>query len=445
MSDALLTDLYGLNMAASYLKRGMDANATFSLFVREASERGYLVAGGLEPCLEHLEQFAFDEEDVAYLASIGFDDEACTRFAGIRFTGDMWAVPEGHVVFSGEPLLEVTAPIAEGQLVESFLLNQVTLHTMLATKAARCMGAVGDQINLVEFGLRRAQGIDAGNAAARAAVMVGFTTTSNVEAARELGLQPAGTMAHSYIEAFPSEVSAFRAFAEDRRGPVTFLVDTYDTETGLAHAIDTIRELDIGRSSAVRLDSGDLLTLSRRAREMLDAAGLEHTGIFVSGGLDEEALANLVAHRAPVDTAGLGTRVATSADAPYLDTAYKLVAYDGRAVLKLSQGKATLPGAKQVFRAPGLTDVIGLRDEPAPAGSSPLLEPVIRGGRRVTGDTGSAHLVTEARRRFEHDLKQLPAAARHIKDPQMPQPAISAALAALDKTTRAALSRSDAP
>ena len=264
MASPLLTDLYGLNMAASYLGRGMDREATFSLFVRDLpTSRGFLVAAGLDDCLDHLEQFCFSADDLDYLANIGFDAADLDAFARMRFTGEVRAVPEGRIVFANEPLLEVTAPIAEAQVVESFLLNQVTMQTTLATKAARCVMAAGN-IDLVEFGFRRAQGVDAGLAVARLAVMVGFAGTSNVEAARRFGLRPMGTMAHSYIEAFPSELEAFCAFAEDRTGQSTFLVDTYDTLGGVRHAIEAVKSLGLDRRAAIRIDSGNLAVMARR-------------------------------------------------------------------------------------------------------------------------------------------------------------------------------------
>lgn len=417
MGDALLTDLYGINMAVSYLRRGMDGLATFSLFVRAMPpHRGYLVAAGLEDCLDHLEQLAFEPAELDYLAGIGFPSEALELLATVRFTGDVWAAPEGTVMLAGEPLLEVTAPIAEGQLVETYLLNRVSASVTLATKAARCVDAAAGRIDLVEFGFRRAQGIDAGITAARLAVMAGFQGTSNMAAARRFGLRPSGTMAHSYVEAFGDERRAFTAFAEDIGGPVTFLVDTYDTLAGVRHAIEVIAQLGLQESAAVRLDSGDLATLSRQARQMLDAAGMPEVRIFVSGGLDEFQIADLVAAHAPIDAAGVGTRITVSADAPYVDSAYKLVEYDGQPVVKLSEGKRTLPGPKQVFRGPGCSDIVACRHEEAPEGTRPLLQPVMRGGRRA----GPPDDLETCRRRLRADLADLPPTARAIRGPQAP-------------------------
>jgi len=273
MAGALLTDLYELNMAASYLRRGMDEPATFSLFVRNLPpNRGFLVAAGLESCLEFLEGFGFEEDDLRYLAGeLDYDEDTIERFRGLRFTGDVWAVPEGRIVFADEPIVEVTAPIAVAQLVETYLLNQITFQTTIASKAARCRLAARDR-DVVDFAFRRSQGTDAAMAVARTTAMVGFAATSNVEAARRFGLRVAGTMAHSYIQSFPTEADAFRAFAQDFPDRTTFLVDTYDTPNGVRTAIEVIRELRLTEHLGIRLDSGDLEELSREARRILDQA-----------------------------------------------------------------------------------------------------------------------------------------------------------------------------
>src|SRR3989442_3517472 len=383
MPGALLTDLYELNMAASCLRRGMSGPATFSLYARALPpERGFLVAAGLESCLEFLESFSFEEHDLSYLRSIGFDGETLERFRRLRFTGEIWAVPEGRIVYANEPVLEVTAPIAEAQLVETYLLNQVTLHTTVASKAARYRIAA-EGTDLVDFAFRRTHGSEAALAVARASAIVGFVATSNVEAARRYGLRASGTMAHSFVESFATEREAFEAFARDFPERTTFLVDTYDTLNGVRTAIDVIRELGMHDSLGVRLDSGDLADLSRSARQLLDAAGLGHVRIVASGGLDEHEVAALVRGGAQVDGYGIGTQMGVSADAPYIDSVYKLVMYDGRPVLKLSADKATLPAPKQVFRGTS-GDTIALRDEPAPDGAEPMLEQVMLNGRRLS-------------------------------------------------------------
>jgi nicotinate phosphoribosyltransferase len=442
MGLALHTDLYELNMAASYLRRGMEQEATFSLFVRNLpARRGFLVAAGLEPCLDFLEGFRFEEEDLAYLRDgLGFPAETVRRFEDVRFAGEVWAIPEGRVVFADEPLMEITAPIAVAQLVETYLLNVVTFQTTIASKAARCRLAARDR-QIVDFAFRRTQGADAAMAVARTTAMVGFAATSNVEAARRYGLRTSGTMAHSYIESFPSEADAFRAFAEDFPDRTTFLVDTYDTPNGVRTAIEVIRELGLADSLAVRLDSGELESLSRKARALLDDAGMGHVRIFASGGLDELEVDRLVQAGAPIDAFGVGTRVGVSADAPYLDSVYKLVEFDGRPVLKLSEAKATEPGRKQVFRGPD-GDVVGLRDEPPPDRSEPMLVPVMREGRR----TGPGSDLEASRRRFEADIVRLPEEARRLRAPIAPRPGFSQALSALTDRTRAeALRRAGLP
>ncbi|SBT44347.1 nicotinate phosphoribosyltransferase [Micromonospora narathiwatensis] len=437
----LRTDLYELRMAASYLRRGMVEPATFSLFVRRLPHRrGFLVAAGLAEALAFLESFAFDHDELGYLRDVvGLDDPALAALAGLRFTGDVWAVPEGRAVFADEPLLEVTAPIAEAQLVETGVLNLVTFHTTVATKAARCRIAAGDA-QLIDFAFRRTHGIEAGAGVARASAIAGFAATSDVEAARRYGLTPSGTMAHSYVEAFPDERAAFRAFAADFPVNPIFLVDTYDTPEGVRAAVDVVAELGLTGPVAVRLDSGDLAALARQSRAILDGAGLTRAKIVASGSLDEDVIAGLVAQGAPIDGYGVGTRMGVSYDAPSLDSAYKLVSVGDRPVLKLSPGKATLPGPKQVFRDPAGAsgDVIGLRDEPPSAGREPLLVPVMRGGR-LLAVADPAGEVRAARDRCRADLGWLPDAARRLTDPVPLVATVSPALAALHDRVRARL------
>ena len=433
--SGLLTDLYELNMAASYLERGMDGEATFSLFVRQLPPtRGFLVAAGLEPALEFLEGFGLSEEELDYLGrELGFEDPVLDALGALRFDGDVWAVPEGRVVYANEPLLELTATIAVAQLVEPYLLNQLTFQTTIASKAARCVIAA-DGRDVIDFALRRTQGLDAALAVARCSSMVGFAATSNVEAARRYGLRPAGTMAHSYIESFSSEKEAFRTFARDFPNRTTFLVDTFDTLNGVRTAIEVIEELGLAGSESlgIRLDSGDLDELSRAARKLLDEADLGRVRIFASGGLDEVEVDSLVRGGSPIDAFGIGTRMGVSADAPSLDSAYKLVEYDGRPILKLSAQKVTEPGRKQVFRGPG-GDVVGLREEDVPDDHEPMLVPVMRGGAR----TGPHRTLDTARSLFRSDLGRVPDAAQTIEDPVAPVPAISKPLEELYERARA--------
>ncbi|MGE5156229.1 MAG: nicotinate phosphoribosyltransferase [Betaproteobacteria bacterium] len=441
--SGLCTDLYELRMAGSYLRRGMVGPATFSLFVRGLpAHRGFLVAAGLRDALEFLTGFGFTADEREYLhAGLGLDTETAKALAGLRFTGDVWAVPEGRIVFADEPLLEVTAPIAQAQLVETGLLNHLTYQTAIASKAARCVLAAGGA-QVVDFSFRRTHGIEASMAAARVSAIVGFTATSNVEAARRYGLVPTGTMAHSFVEAFEDERAAFVAFARDFPEGTVFLVDTYDTLDGVRAAIDVAGLVRLGERFGVRLDSGDLAELATGARHLLDAAGLPGARIVASGGLDEYAIERLVRTGAPIDAYGIGTKMGVAADGPSLDSAYKLVAYADRPVMKLSVGKATWPGAKQVWRA-GTTgdDVIGLRAEPRPDERTPLLLPVMAAGEPtgVEDEYGPVDQVPAARRRFDADLDQLPAAARRLRHPTPPEPAVSPALRALRDATAARL------
>ncbi|MDF3289579.1 nicotinate phosphoribosyltransferase [Streptomyces silvisoli] len=433
MSTASTTDLYEVTMALSYLAEGMTEPATFDLFVRDLpDDRGFLVAAGLEPALDYLSGFRVTREDVEAFAAVLHRPAAeLEPLLGLEFTGGVRAVPEGRIVLAGEPLLEVTAPLPQAQLVETYLLNLVSHQTMIASKAARCVLAA-DGRPLVDFSLRRTHGVQAGMQVARLGALVGFAATSNVAAAVAYGIAASGTMAHSYVEVFPSEEAAFRAFARSHPGPVTFLVDTYDTEQGLTTAARVLRELGRGPGCAVRLDSGDLAALAVRARQILDDAGLPLVRIVASGGLDEYAVDDLVGAGAPIDVFAVGTRVGVSADAPYLDTAYKLVAYRGEPVMKLSAAKMTLPGPKQVFRRPGYDDVIALRDEPPPPDGEPLLLPAMADGRR----TREPYPVTDARQRFAADLAGLPPAARRIHHPEPPHATLSEALTALTGRVR---------
>jgi nicotinate phosphoribosyltransferase len=432
--NALLTDLYELNMVASYLRRRMNGTATFSLFVRRLpATRGFIVAAGAESCVDFLEQLRFEEDDLRYLReALGFTTGDVEAFRRFRFSGDVWAIPEGRVAFAGEPLVEVTAPLPEAQLIETLLLNRVTFETTIASKAARCVIAAAGR-DAVDFSFRRTQGIEAGIDVARLSAMVGFAATSNVEAAKRFGLVAAGTMAHSYVEAFPSEVEAFRAFAQDFPGRVTFLVDTYDTVSGVKNAIAVINQLKLEGRLGVRLDSGDLVDLSKKARRLLDRAGLEHVRIFVSGSLDELAIDDLVHGGAPIDSFGVGTQMGVSADHPYLDSAYKLVVYNHRPVMKLSTHKVTAPGRKQVFRRTRpFGDVLGLHEEAAPAGRERLLEPLMTKGRRRS----SRPPIAQSRARFQADLAALPPGARELRSPKAPPVRITEALRRLTAGTR---------
>ncbi|MYX32824.1 MULTISPECIES: nicotinate phosphoribosyltransferase [unclassified Streptomyces] len=433
MSRALTTDLYEVTMALSYVHEGMTAPATFSLFVRDLPrERGFLVAAGLDSVLEYLSEFRVRPEDVSAFADLLHRPRGdLTPLQGTGFDGEVRAVPEGRIAFGGEPLLEVTAPLPQAQLVESYVLNQISHQTAIASKAARCVLAA-DGRSVVDFSLRRSQGIEAAMKAARLGAMVGFTATSNVAAAHKYGLTATGTMAHSYVEAFRDEESAFRAFAATHPGPVTFLVDTYDTVAGTVTAARVLKELGPPPGCAIRLDSGDLAALAVITRRVLDESGLPDVRIVASGGLDEYRIEELVRAGAPIDTYAVGTRVGVSADAPYLDSAYKLVAYDGRPVMKLSTAKVTAPGPKQVIRHPGCADVIALRDEEVPPGAEPLLVTVMSHGRR----TSKPEPLAWAHARFTADLAALPHNARRIHGPVAPRVTRSPALEELTRRVR---------
>jgi nicotinate phosphoribosyltransferase len=412
-------DLYELTMAQTYFDRGMTAPATFSLFARHLPAGwGYLVAAGLEDVLAYLDRLAFTREDLAYLESTGlFTSAFLGHLRDLRFTGTVRALPEGTVCFAHEPLVEVTAPLVEAQLVETAILNQVHFQTIITSKAARCVQAAQGR-RLVDFALRRTHGSDAGLKVARCAYLAGFDATSNVRAGQVYGIPIAGTMAHSFIQAFPDELTAFRAYARQYPDACTLLVDTYDSVEGAHRAAVVGRELAAGghQLRGVRLDSGDLVALSFAVRPILDAAGLRDTVIFASGSVDEHVIAQAVARGAPIDAFGVGTKMGVSADAPYLDMAYKLVAYDHRPVLKLSAGKATWPAAKQVWRATqpdgASADCIALAEEPGPVGARPLLTLAMRDGRRVSPDSLEA-----ARSRARQEVGALPAECQRLDAP----------------------------
>jgi nicotinate phosphoribosyltransferase len=422
------TDLYAVRMAAGYLRRGMTEPATFSLFPRRLPpDRGFVVSAGLLDCLDFLESFRFEQGELADLReNAGLAESDVDALAGLRFSGDVWAVPEGSLVFAQEPLLEVTAPLPQAQLVETALLNVVSFQSTVATKAARCRIAAGGA-DLVDFAARRTHGFEAAIAVTRVCAMVGFAGTDHVAAAGRFGLPPVGTMAHSYVQAFADERAAFRAYAEDFPDSAVFLVDTYDTLAGVRAAVEVAIELGLtGDRFGVRFASGDVLELAGETRKPLDEAGLVQARIMVSGGLDEYELARLSAAEAPIDSYGVGTKMGACADAP--STGYELVEYAGRPVARHIPGKETLPGAKQVYRrGSGDQDVLTLRDEPVPAGYHALLGPVMWAGRRLRGKYG----LDQARRRFERDLLWLPRGARRLRDPEPVRVGRSAPLAEL--------------
>ncbi len=388
--SALLTDLYQLTMLQGYRQHGMEDTAVFEFFVRKLpAQRGFLVAAGLEQTLQFLEDLHFTAEELAWLAGTGkFDDDFIDYLRDLRFRGDVHAMAEGTPFFSDEPILRVTAPLPQAQLVESRLINLLHFQSLIASKAARCVLAAPDKL-LVDFGLRRAHGAEAGLLAARASYLAGFAGTATVAAGPLFAIPTYGTMAHSFIQAHDDETAAFARFAVANPGAVVLLIDTYDTEAAAAKVValaPQLREQGI-TVKGVRIDSGDLAEHARRVRRILDQGGLHEVTIFASGSVDEYLLEKHAQHEAPIDGYGIGTHLDTSADAPYLDCAYKLQEYAGTARRKRSEGKATWPGRKQVYRrydANGimLDDVVTLEDDVREG--RPLLQAVMRDGRRLS-------------------------------------------------------------
>lgn len=420
MSSALATDLYQLTMMAGYWTAGLTGTATFELFVRRLPpDRGYLLAAGLDQALGFLESVRFDEADRAALAALpqfaqvdpAWFDDYLARF---RFSGDVWAIAEGTPVFAQEPLLRVTAPLPEAQLVETALLATLSYQTSVATKASRAVAAAGGRA-VIEFGARRAHGLCAAFDAARAAFIGGCAGTSYVDAAVRLGIPATGTMAHSWVQAFADEDEAFREFSRVFPGTAVYLLDTYDT-------IAAARRLAQSglKPPAVRLDSGDLVELSRAVRRILDEAGLTKTTIFATSDLDEYRIADLLAAGAPIDGFGVGTSLTTVVDAPALSAVYKLVAIErhgaAAGVIKLSPGKHTWPGAKQVWRVVhdgvAVEDVVAAADEPPIDGAQPLMSEVMRGGRRLEEQLP----IVEQRRRCRSCVDALPDGVRRLRD-----------------------------
>lgn len=440
---ALHTDLYQLTMLQAYWREGMDEEAVFDLFARRLKHRNYLVACGLEPVLAYLETLSFSDDALGYLADHGsFRPDFLDWLADFRFTGDVYAMQEGTPVFPDEPILEVVAPIGEAQLVETFLLNQITFQTALASKAARVVHAAtadGTDRLVADFGMRRMHGTDAALKGARAMLIAGVGATSNVAAGEAYGVPITGTMAHSYVEAHDRERAAFDAFA-DLYPETVLLVDTYDTLAGVRTVIDMVEARgDDFQVRGIRLDSGDLAALATEARAMLDDAGLEDVMILASSGLDEHAIADLADAGAPIDGFGVGTKMGTSADRPYLDTAYKLCSYAGTPRMKLATDKSNLPGRKQVVRqydsGAATRDVITTADETVPG--TPLLERVMAGGART--DAGACRPVAAIQEHAAARRAALPGRLHALGDAAPYEVALSDAMATRRADTRAAL------
>lgn len=423
-AGALLTDLYQLTMLQAYFDEGLAETAVFELFVRELpGNRNFLMTAGLDQVVDHLEALRFTREELDWLGSTGrFNPAFLDQLSTLGFEGDVDAMPEGTIFFANEPILRVTAPIAQAQWIETRLINLLQFEVLIASKAARCVLAAPGKL-LVDFGLRRAHGAEAGLLAARASYLAGFAGTSTVQAGRDFGIPIFGTMAHSYVQAHEREEVAFERFACSQPENVTLLIDTYDTEAAARKVTTLAPRLQAQNIQirAVRLDSGDLAGLARRVRSILDAAGLTHVQVFCSGNLDEDKIRQLLATGAPIDGFGVGTRLDTSADASYLDCAYKLVEYAGRPRRKHSPSKATWPGRKQVFRRYGADgrmqgDTVTTTDSVEPG--EPLLSPIMRNGRRV-GPTAS---LAEARERAARALATLPDALCGLGPASAPYP-----------------------
>jgi nicotinate phosphoribosyltransferase len=428
MRDAatpLLTDLYQLNMIQAYLDHGKTDTAVFEFFVRKLPpRRGFLLAAGLEQALDFLENMRFASAEIDWLRRSGrFSPRLLDALADLRFTGDVHAMPEGTAFFANEPILRITAPLPQAQLVETRLINILHFQSLIASKAARMMLVASGRM-LVDFGLRRAHGAEAGVMAARASYVAGFAGTATVLAEQLYGIPTFGTMAHSFIQAYDDEEAAFEDFAGSRPENLTLLIDTYDTEAAARKVValaPRLRRRGITIRS-VRLDSGDMTVLSKSVRKILDDGGLTEVRIFASGGLDEDSIAAMLRAGAPIDGFGVGTSLTTSSDVPALDCAYKLQEYAGLARRKRSAGKATWPGRKQVWRSYGpdgrmAGDVLSLETDEQPGES--LIQLVMRNGRRLA----PAPTLKDIRARTVRELERLPERLRRL-DPEATYPVV---------------------
>ena len=416
-TSALLTDLYQLNMMQAYLDHGDTGTAVFEFFMRKLpARRGFLMAAGLEQALDYLENLRFSSAEIDWLAQTGrFGKDLLDQLARFRFTGDVHAMAEGTAFFADEPILRVTAPLPQGQLAETRLINILHFQSLVASKAARMLLTAAGKV-LVDFGLRRAHGGEAGLMAARASYLAGFAGTATVLAGERYGIPIFGTMAHSFIQAYDDEAVAFENFARSRPDNLTLLIDTYDTLAGARKVVALAPRLkaDGITINAVRIDSGDLLEASKAVRRIFDDAGLDGVSIFASGGLDEDSIAELLRAGAPIDGFGIGASLTASSDIPVLDCAYKLQEYAGLARRKQSVGKVTWPGRKQVWRRYGTDgrmagDLISLESDKEDG--EPLIRLVMQGGRRIAPSPSLADIRVRAAR----DLERLPEDLRRLK------------------------------
>jgi len=444
---SMFTDLYELTMCASYFDNKRFEAATFDLFIRRLPpNRSYFLFAGLEQVLLFLEKVRFKEEHIDFLKKQGFKDEFLDYLRNFKFTGEVWSIPEGTIVFPNESLIRVTAPIIEAQLIETFILNTVNLQTTIATKASRVVSAAKGR-PVIEFGLRREHGTDAGMKVARCSYMAGCNGTSNVLAGMKYGIPTFGTMAHSFVMLFEREIDSFRAFVKTFPDKSTLLIDTFDDIKGAEKAAIVAKELEERgfKLGGVRLDSGDLAELSKKVRELLDRNGLKYVKIFASGDLDEYKVEELLIEDAKIDAFGVGTKMGTSADRPYVDVIYKLSEKmnekgEFSPIMKLSKGKATLPGRKQVFRFKDersnfVKDVIALEDEKI--NEEPLLVKVMEKGK-IVYDLPS---LEETRKRALESLSKLPEKYKKLKGAPRYPVELSLELKKLMKKLRGKLKR----
>ncbi len=408
-TSPLLTDLYELNMVQAYLDRGEDGEAVFEFFVRRLpARRSFLLAAGLADAIEYLTTLQFSAAEIDWLKKTGrFRSNLLDYLAGLRFTGDVHAIPEGSVCFANEPMIRITAPLPQAQLVETRLINILHYQTLIASKAARMVLAAPGKI-LSDFGLRTAHGAEAGLFSARASYLAGFAGAANVQAGERYGIPIVGTMAHSYVQVHDDEMQAFENFARARPEGVILLIDTYETEQGARKVVELAPRLQADGIAirGVRIDSGDLTASARKVRAILDAGGLRDIIILVSGGINEDVLQNMRKVGAPIDGFGIGVNLAASVDVPALDCAYKLQEYAGKPKRKLSEGKVTWPGRKQVWRtydADGRMrgDILSLESDAQPG--EPLVVPIMHGGKLIA----PLPTLAQSRERAARDLKRL--------------------------------------
>jgi len=433
LTSPLTTDLYELNMVQAYLDRGEDKEAVFEFFVRRLPpRRGFLLAAGLEDVLTYLETLRFSSSEIDWLKSTGrFRGNLIDYLAGFRFSGDVHAIAEGTICFPNEPLIRITAPLTMAQIVETRLINILHFQTMIASKAARMVLAAPGKL-LSDFGLRTAHGAEAGLFSARASYIAGFASAANVLAGERYGIPVVGTMAHSFVQVHDDEMTAFENFARARPDGVVLLIDTYDTEAGARKVVQLAPKLKADGIAirGVRIDSGDLASMARKVRDILDAGGLKDVIILVSGGINEDVLQTMMAARTPIDGFGIGVNLDASIDAPSLDCAYKLQDYAGKPRRKLSEGKATWPGRKQVWRSYGADrrmrgDILSLEND-SQAGET-LIAPVMRGGQRLA----PAPTLAQIREHATRELGKLPEPLRKLEGGMEYPVEISKALRAL--------------